>query len=81
MTWRLPRLRTPRNAEFTSLLETFLIAAIATVLTIRTQLWLTNYPQLGGRGLERAKQRLAIGGGHKHPLGDHVRRVVAAEGL
>ena len=51
MTWRLPRLRTPRNAEFTSLLETFLIAAIATVLIIRTQLWLTHYPQLGGGGL------------------------------
>ena len=54
MTWRLPRFRTPRNAEFTSLLETFLIAAIATVLIIRTQLWLTNYPQLGGGGLHIA---------------------------
>ena len=50
----LPRLRTPRNAEFTSLLETFLITAIATVLFIRTQLWLTNYPQLGGGGLHIA---------------------------
>ena len=54
MTRRLPRFRTPRNAEFTSLLESFLIAAIATVLIIRTQLWLTNYPQLGGGGLHIA---------------------------
>ena len=54
MTRRLPRARAPRNAEFVSLLESFLIAAIATVLTIRTQLWLTHYPQLGGRGLHIA---------------------------
>jgi len=54
VTWRLPRARAPRNAEFVSLLETFLIAAVATVLTIRTQLWLTHYPQLGGRGLHIA---------------------------
>jgi hypothetical protein len=48
------RSRAPRNAEFVSLLESFLIAAIATVLTIRTQLWLTHYPQLGGGGLHIA---------------------------
>lgn len=46
--------RAPRNAEFVSLLETLLIAAVATVLVIRTQLWLTNYPQLGGGGLHIA---------------------------
>ena len=30
--------RSPRNADFGRLLETFLIAAIATILVIRTQL-------------------------------------------
>jgi hypothetical protein len=48
------RPRAPRNADFVSLLETFLIAAVTTVLFIRTQLWLTNYPQLGGGGLHIA---------------------------
>jgi hypothetical protein len=48
------RPRAPRNAEFVSLLESFLIAAVTTVLIIRTQLWLTNYPQLGGGGLHIA---------------------------
>jgi hypothetical protein len=48
------RPRAPRNAEFVSLLESFLIAAVCTVLIIRTQLWLTNYPQLGGHGLHIA---------------------------
>ena len=42
------------TSEFVSLLETFLIAAVATVLIIRTELWLTNYPQLGGHGLHIA---------------------------
>jgi hypothetical protein len=46
--------RTPRNADFGRLLESFLVAAIATILLIRTQLWLTNYPQLGGGGLHIA---------------------------
>jgi ABC-type multidrug transport system fused ATPase/permease subunit len=46
--------RAPRNAEFGELQETFLIAAVATILVIRTQLWLTNYPQLGGGGLHIA---------------------------
>ena len=36
------------------LLDTTLLTAIATVLIVRTQLWLTNYPQLGGRGLHIA---------------------------
>jgi hypothetical protein len=31
-----------------------LISRIATVLVIRTELWLTNYPQLGGSGLHIA---------------------------
>ena len=44
---------TPRF-EFGSLHETLIIAGVATVLVIRTQLWLTNYPQLGGHGLHLA---------------------------
>jgi hypothetical protein len=49
------RLRSaPRSADFGSLHESLLIAAVATILVIRTQLWLTNYPQLGGRGLHIA---------------------------
>ena len=46
-------LPTPR-AQFSSLHETLIIAGVATVLVIRTQLWLTNYPQLGGHGLHIA---------------------------
>ncbi|MFN2616691.1 MAG: hypothetical protein ABR581_06140 [Thermoleophilaceae bacterium] len=46
--------RAPRNADFGELQETFLVAAVATILVIRTQLWLTNYPQLGGGGLHIA---------------------------
>jgi hypothetical protein len=47
-------LRRPRNADFGELQETFLITAAATILIIRTDLWLTNYPQLGGSGLHIA---------------------------
>jgi hypothetical protein len=36
------------------LLDTTLVCAVATILVVRTQLWLTNYPQLGGRGLHIA---------------------------
>jgi len=43
-----------RNAEFGALQDTFLVAAVTTILVIRTQLWLTNYPQLGGAGLHIA---------------------------
>jgi hypothetical protein len=51
----LTRLRTmPRGIEFGALHETLLISGVATILVIRTQLWLTNYPQLGGRGLHVA---------------------------
>jgi hypothetical protein len=52
----LRRLRTtpPRGIEFGSLHETLLITGVCTILVIRTQLWLTNYPQLGGRGLHVA---------------------------
>jgi hypothetical protein len=49
------RLRSmPRAAEFGSLHETLLMTGVTTILVIRTQLWLTNYPQLGGRGLHIA---------------------------
>jgi hypothetical protein len=43
-----------RDVDFGARLETFFVAAVATVLVIRTQLWLTNYPQLGGHGLHIA---------------------------
>jgi hypothetical protein len=48
------RLAPPRGIEFAALHETLLISGIATILVIRTQLWLTNYPQLGGAGLHIA---------------------------
>jgi hypothetical protein len=43
-----------RDVDAISLLETFLVSGAATVLVIRTQLWATNYPQLGGGGLHIA---------------------------
>jgi hypothetical protein len=49
-----PRLQRSTAIGFGSLHETLLIASIATILVIRTQLWLTNYPQLGGGGLHIA---------------------------
>jgi hypothetical protein len=48
------RFSPPRVRDFGSLHETLLITGVATILVIRTQLWLTNYPQLGGRGLHIA---------------------------
>jgi hypothetical protein len=48
------RFSPPRAIDFGTLHETLLITGIATILVIRTQLWLTNYPQLGGRGLHIA---------------------------
>jgi hypothetical protein len=44
---------TPR-VELGSLHETLIIASVATVLVIRTQLWLAHHPQLGGHGLHIA---------------------------
>jgi uncharacterized membrane protein YdcZ (DUF606 family) len=49
-----PLRRASRNADLGLLHETFFICAITTILCIRTQLWLTNYPQLGGHGLHIA---------------------------
>jgi hypothetical protein len=51
---RRPRFAPPRGIEFGALHETLLISGVATILVIRTQLWLTHYPQLGGRGLHIA---------------------------
>ena len=54
MNFRSPLRRASRNADLGLLHETFFICAITTILCIRTQLWLTNYPQLGGHGLHIA---------------------------
>lgn len=43
-----------RRYDFVQKLEWFLLTSITTILVIRTQLWLTNYPQLGGGGLHIA---------------------------
>jgi hypothetical protein len=44
----------PRSSDFGALQETLVMTGVATVLVIRTQLWLTHYPQLGGHGLHIA---------------------------
>ena len=49
-----PLHRASRNADLGLLHETFFICAVTTILCIRTDLWLTNYPQLGGHGLHIA---------------------------
>ncbi|HZO06137.1 MAG TPA: hypothetical protein VFB52_07095 [Solirubrobacterales bacterium] len=49
-----PLQRAARNANVGSLHLAFFVTAIVTELCIRTQLWLTNYPQLGGHGLHIA---------------------------
>src|SRR5918997_1555219 len=46
--------RVPRYLNFGDLHEKFIVSAVLTVLLIRTELWLTNYPQLGGGGLHIA---------------------------
>ena len=43
-----------RRYDFVQKLEWFLISSVLMILVIRTQLWLTNYPQLGGNGLHIA---------------------------
>jgi hypothetical protein len=50
---RLPRLAA-RGVEIGELLDTFLVCSVTMVLIIRLQLFLTNYPQLGGGGLHIA---------------------------
>jgi hypothetical protein len=51
---RGPFHRAARNADLGLLHETFFIVAVVTILYIRTELWLTHYPQLGGHGLHIA---------------------------
>ncbi len=46
--------RAARNLDLGPLHETFFVAAVVTIVCIRTELWLTNYPQLGGHGLHIA---------------------------
>jgi hypothetical protein len=46
--------RWTRAYDIGPLLDTVIICAVGTILIIRTQLWLTNYPQLGGHGLHIA---------------------------
>ena len=43
-----------RNADLGLLHEIFFLTAVTTIICIRTELWLTNYPQLGGHGLHIA---------------------------
>ena len=46
--------RLPRRVDLATLLDTLLICAVTTILVVRTELYLTNYPQLGGHGLHIA---------------------------
>lgn len=43
-----------RTVAFGQLQDTFLVAAVTTILLIRLQLWATNYPKLGGGNLHIA---------------------------
>jgi hypothetical protein len=49
-----PTFRLVRNVDIGLLQDTFLVSAAGTVIVIRLQLWLTNYPQLGGGRLHIA---------------------------
>jgi hypothetical protein len=51
-----PRIATlsTRALDMGRLLDTVLVCAVGTILLIRTELWLSNYPQLGGSGLHIA---------------------------
>lgn len=83
---RRPLASAARNADLGLLHETFFICAVTTILCIRTQLWLTHYPQLGGHGLHIA--HLLYGGALMVTaltflltlLGRRVRRVGAVIG-
>ena len=44
----------PRRYDLSSLQDTVLVCAVITILIIRLQLWITNYPQLGGGKLHIA---------------------------
>ena len=43
-----------RNVDIGRLQDAFLVSAVATILMVRFQLWVTNYPQLGGGQLHIA---------------------------
>jgi hypothetical protein len=43
-----------RGVDMTRLLDTVLVCTIVRILLVRTELWLTNYPQVGGHGLHIA---------------------------
>ena len=59
----------PRRADMTHLLDTFLACAVLTILIVRTELYLTNYPQVGGHGLHIA--HLLWGGASDADRPDH----------
>src|SRR4051794_14542787 len=44
----------PRRLDLGSKQDTVIVCAVVTVLIIRLQLWITNYPQLGGGKLHIA---------------------------
>ncbi len=46
--------RLPRRVDLGAQLDTLLICAVVTILIVRTELYLTHYPQLGGHGLHIA---------------------------
>lgn len=52
----MPHARTHllRRIDLATLLDTLLICAVVTILVVRTELYLTNYPQIGGHGLHIA---------------------------
>jgi hypothetical protein len=52
--WVARRQHPARNIEIRTLLDTFFVCAITTILVIRLQLWATNYPKLGGGKLHIA---------------------------
>jgi hypothetical protein len=43
-----------RSIDIGRLQETFLVSGVTTILVVRSELWLTNYPQLGGGQLHIA---------------------------
>ena len=49
-TWGLPA----RSVDIGGLQDAFLISSVTTILVVRSELWLTNYPQLGGGKLHIA---------------------------
>lgn len=46
--------RLPRRVDLATLLDTLLVCAVVAILIVRTELYLTHYPQLGGHGLHIA---------------------------